>query len=101
VLREINIERRRVILERVGNERFIKEAQPEIVHADKDAGGERRLLRVKMDGDEDLVVVHVRCPSTAREYLIRVPPTMRTCRQAVAWTAGFDNPDDYAPVLET
>jgi hypothetical protein len=101
VLTESNMERRRIILERVGHERFIKEAQPEVIHTDKDAGGERRLLRVKMAGDEDLVVVHVRCPSTAREYLIRVPPTMRTCHQAVAWTAGFDNPDDYAPVLET
>jgi hypothetical protein len=32
---------------------------------------------------------------------VRVPPTMRNCRQAVAWTAGFDNPDDYEPIAET
>lgn len=101
VMAEQNIERRRVLLERVGNERFIREAKAQIIHADRDAGGERRLLRVPMPGDEDLVVVHVRCPSTAREYLIRVPPKMRTCHQAVAWTAGFDDADDYKPVVET
>jgi hypothetical protein len=26
---------------------------------------------------------------------------MKTCRQAVAWTAGFDDPDDYRPLVET
>jgi hypothetical protein len=54
-----------------------------------------------MKGDEDLLCVSVICPSTARQYVIRVPPTMLTCRQAVAWVAGFDNPDDYRPLIET
>jgi hypothetical protein len=30
-----------------------------------------------------------------------VPPAMRTCHQAAAWIAGFDNPNDYRPILET
>ncbi|MDB6133792.1 MAG: hypothetical protein JWM59_2035 [Verrucomicrobiales bacterium] len=42
-----------------------------------------------------------RCPSTGRRYLLPVPPAVRTCRAAAAWMAGFDNPDDYAPLLET
>jgi hypothetical protein len=33
--------------------------------------------------------------------MLRVPPTMTTCRHAVAWTAGFDDPDDYQPTVET
>jgi hypothetical protein len=61
----------------------------------------RKLLRVPMKGDEDLVCVLVICPSTSRQYILRVPPTMRTCRQAIAWTAGFDNADDYHPLVET
>jgi hypothetical protein len=43
----------------------------------------------------------VACPSTGRRYALRVPPTMRSCRQAAAWTAGFDNPDLYRPLIET
>lgn len=42
-----------------------------------------------------------RCPSTGRLYLLPVPPQIATCRAAAAWIAGFDNPNDYAPVLET
>lgn len=33
------------------------------------------------------------------EHRIRVPPTMRTAREAVAWTYGFDDPDDYSPTI--
>lgn len=101
VLGESNAELRRVLLERMGYERFLAQARAQVVDRDQDAGGERRLLRVPLTGDEPLVCVAVLCPSTGRQYLIRVPPTMRTCRQAVAWIAGFDNPDDYRPIKET
>ncbi len=101
ILNEQNAELRRVMIERIGFERFLGDANATVLDRDKDAGGPRELLRVKLEGDEDLVCVSVRCPSTARHYLIRVPPTVTTCRQAVAWTAGFDNPDDYNPVAET
>jgi hypothetical protein len=30
-----------------------------------------------------------------------VPPNMRTCHQAAAWIAGFDNPKDYRLVAES
>jgi len=93
--------RRRVLLERVGFERFLREVEAEVVDEDTDAGGERRLLRVAMQGDEDLVCVSVKCPSTGRQYLLRVPPRTRTCHEAVAWTAGFSNPHDYKPAIET
>jgi hypothetical protein len=101
VLGERNAERRRVLLERFGFERFMLAADATVVDRDRDAGGERHLLRVKLQGDEDLVCVSVSCPSTGRRYLLRVPPTMQTCRQAVAWTAGFDDPTLYKPLVET
>jgi hypothetical protein len=101
ILAERNAEVRRVMIERVGFEKFLREVKAEELDGDRDRGGERRLLRVPLADDEPIVVVSVHCPSTGRQYLVRVPPTTRTCRQAVAWTAGFDNPDDYAPVAET
>ncbi len=70
-------------------------------HSDADAGGKRTLLRVPLVNDEPLVCVSVFCPSTARQYLIRVPPDTLTCRQAIAWTASFENADDYRPTVET
>jgi hypothetical protein len=101
VLDESNAELRRVMLERMGYEAFIEQAQAQVLDRDFDPGGERRLLRVPMGQDEPLVCVAVQCPSTARRYIIRVPPTMRTCRQAGAWIAGYDNPDEYDPIAET
>lgn len=100
ILAEENAEKRRVLLERVGLERFLAEADATVLDEDRDAGGLRRLLRVPLAGDEDLVAVLVHCPSTGGRYLLRVPPSMLTCRQAIAWTAGFENPDDYRPLVE-
>jgi hypothetical protein len=101
IFREENIERRRVMRERIGNERFVRESAARVIDRDEDRGGERRLLRIRMDGEEDFVCVDVQCPSTGHRYILRVPPDMRTCRQAIAWTAGFVAPDLYRPVVET
>ncbi len=101
ILAEPNAELRRVMMERMGFERFLNEANPEVLDSDVAPGGWRKLFRVSLEGDEPLVCVSVGCPSTERRYLLRVPPTMATCHQAVAWTAGFDDPNDYAPIQET
>jgi hypothetical protein len=101
ILTERNAELRRVMIERFGFERFMSEARAEVLDRDCDAGGERRLLRVPMENDEPIVCVSVFCPSTDRQFFLRVPPTMTNCRSAIAWTAGFDDPGEYAPLIET
>jgi hypothetical protein len=101
VLNERNAEVRRVMMERLGYEKFLTDVDAEILHEDTDPGGVRRLVRIPLEGDEALVCLAVLCPSTARQYVLRVPPTMQTCHQAAAWVAGFDNPDDYQPIEET
>lgn len=101
ILRERNVTMRRILLERIGLVRFISEVNAEQLDADEDAGGPRLLLRIPFDGEDDLVCVVVRCPSTGQQYVVRVPPETQTCRQAIAWTAGFDNADQYHPLVET
>ncbi|MEZ6133786.1 MAG: hypothetical protein R3C53_02640 [Pirellulaceae bacterium] len=101
VLKQKNTELRRVLIERMGAERFMRDANPKVIDRDQDAGGERQLLRLPMENDEDFVCLSCSCPSTARHYLLRVPPTMRSCHQAAAWMAGFDDPKKYKPVIET
>jgi Domain of unknown function (DUF6745) len=101
ILKERNAEVRRVMLERVGYEQFLRQVEAETLDEDEDAGGPRRLLRVAVGQDEPLVCLAVHDPSTGRQYLLRTPPAMRTCHQAAAWIAGFDNPDDYHPLAET
>lgn len=101
ILRERNVAMRRVLLERMGLPRFIAETHGEEIDADYDVGGARRLLRIPFDGEGPLVCVVVRCPSTGQQYVLRVPPFIETCRQAIAWTAGFDDAKRYRPLVET
>ena len=101
ILQTVNVELRRVLMERMGYEVFMAQAQAQVLDTDTDPGGKRSLLRVPIAGDEPLVCLSVSCPSTEREYMLRVPPTILSCRQAAAWLAGFDNADEYQPVMET
>lgn len=52
------------------------------------------------DPEGRLVAVQVRCPSTGPEYLLRVPPDMTTCAQAVARTMGIEGAEEYGLVVE-
>ena len=100
-LAEKNAERRRVMIERMGYLRFAEESGARTLDEDTDCGGPRQLLRIQLSGDEPLVGLTCRCPSTGRQYFLRVPPTMKTCHQAAAWVAGYDNPAHYRPKIET
>jgi len=101
VLAEQNAERRRVLLDRFGYPRFMKETKAALLDEDRDAGGIRQLLRVDMKDDEPLVTLSCFCPSTGRQYFLRVPPKMNSCHQSAAWIAGFDDPELYRPSIET
>jgi hypothetical protein len=105
ILGQRNAELRRVILERVGMDDVLSRARAMVEDCDQDPGGIRRLVRIRLRGRfgraEDHSYLHCRCPSTGREYLLRVPPETGTCREAAAWLAGFDDPEAYLPVQET
>ena len=97
LVRTRNLELRRLLLDRIGYERFLDIAGTELVAQD-DFG---KLWRTELEIDnEPLHVVEV-INSTPdpdgsyRRYFLRVPPTSRTARQAVAWTFGFDNARQY------
>lgn len=101
ILEEENVELRRVLIERLGYETFLEQVGGLIRDRDTDSGGERQLIYVPFEDDEPLMVLRVTCPSTGHIHVLRVPPYLRTCHQAAAWIAGFDNPDSYNPAIET
>lgn len=100
ILAQDNAEVRRVMMERVGYERFLEEVGATVLDRDTDVGGERTLVRVELPGDEPFVAVCVGCPSTGRRYTLRVPPTITRAQAASAWLAGFDDAGAYQPVIE-
>lgn len=104
ILTETNAEIRRLMLERVGIDIVLSKAKAATIDSDKDAGGKRSLVQVRVNttfGQQTVRYLRCSCPSTTREYLLPVPPTTNSCKSAAAWLAGFSNPNDYQPVLET
>ena len=85
---------RRFLVARLGLRRLQRWVACEVI--DTDAGA--RLLKWDFARDEAVVGVEVRCPSTGEVYVLRVPPNVRTCNQALAWT--FNVPS-YGPLKET
>jgi hypothetical protein len=98
---EPNLEVRRVMITRFGLERFLSESGARKIGADECGV----LFYLEMDGDEALAIVKVvnstpEPDGTFKNYFLRVPPAMRTAREAVAWTFGL-SAQEYEPAIQT
>ena len=88
---------RRVLLEEFGYERFLRQSDYEVI----EKSGEQELVKINWHKQEEpLFLVKVRCATTGVFYTLRVPPTMKTVQEAVAWTFGL-KPEEYKPEKET
>jgi hypothetical protein len=97
-LREKDVEVRRVIQERMGG-RFVSAFGGQVV----DSGPRGTLYEVALPKDDPERVaryVQVRDTATARQYFLRVPPTIQTAEEAVAWTFQL-SVEDYHPEHES
>jgi Domain of unknown function (DUF6745) len=104
VARIDNQELRRVVLERMGWERFLATASAEV--RQQDDYGKLWATRVWIDGEAVQLVEVVNATaepdgSYRRYFFLRVPPTVYTARAAVAWTFGYDDSLSYRPTIET
>ena len=103
VLAEQNAELRRILIECMGADRFFSQLNATQVHSDIDrCGNPRALLRFKLNDAEVgyIQAVRVVCPTTGRVYHLGVPPTVKTCQEAVASTFKM-NFKEYAPERES
>jgi hypothetical protein len=92
-----NAEVRRVIQERMG-ERFMPEVGGKYI----DGGPHGVLYEVALPEDPERVAryVQVQDTSSSRYYFLRVPPTIQTAAEAVAWSFGLSI-EEYDPIQET
>jgi hypothetical protein len=98
---EPNAEVRRIMLERFGTERYIRESGAKVI----DSSDYGTLYRAELGDDEPLVMVCVTNSSPEpdgafKDYWLRVPPTIERARDAVAWTFGID-PKRYELAVQT
>lgn len=98
---EYNIEIRRILIERYGVQQYLLDTGAEIRQHDKFGS----LYVKEVRGDENIVMVHITNATPEpdgqyRTYFLRVPPTIRTALEAVAWTFGM-TADEYDPIVES
>src|SRR6266498_2679357 len=99
---EPNVEVRRIMIDRLGADRYLACAGAKLVDDDGEWG---KLWHLELSGDEPLVMVEVvnstpESDGSFKDYFLRVPPTMRSAHEAVAWT--FDmRPGDYRETMAT
>ena len=97
-----NIEVRRMLIERYGADNYLMDSGAELVHEDEYGA----LYRKEFEDDEPLVMVRVTNSTmepdgTYKNYFLRVPPDIETAREAVAWTFGMDDGQEYKPDQES
>lgn len=108
IMTEDNAEIRRIMIERMGEDRFLESANAKLVHEDKDdLDFPRKLWRVDFEGrrEDPWVAVQVvnstpEPDGSRRKFVIPVPPDIETCQQALAWTFGM-GADEYQPGQQT
>jgi len=98
---EQNVEIRRVMIDRYGQDRYLIDSGAKQLH--KDEWG--TLYRKELKDDEPMVMVKVKnstpeLDGTSKNYFLRVPPQIETARQAVAWSFGKES-EMYMPGVET
>lgn len=80
-----------------GYERFVEEVGATTVDVD----GEDSLIQLNPSGtNQPIQFVYVKDATSDKRYLLRVPPTMRRVREAIAWTFGMGE-REYRPEVET
>lgn len=97
-LNEPNLEVRRIIQERRGG-RFVTELDGHVL----DTGARGTLYEVRLPKDDPKEVaryVQVQDASSPRTYFLRVPPTVQTAGEAVAWTFSR-TVEEYHPERES
>ena len=105
IVAEPDISTRRTAIDRFGVTAFVKEAGT-VIDSDLDRQGQmRRLWQAPRQGDNPIILVEVvnstpEPDGSHRHHWLRVPPQIRRCQDAVAWTFGI-SPAAYEPTFES
>ena len=85
---EDNAEIRRIMIERMGTDRFLEGIGAKPVDMDDHEHNGLRSLMKAGDGDSAVAILVCSCPSTGRVYYMQVPAETKTCEEADVWLSG-------------
>ncbi len=84
IIKERNVTKRSAYLRLMGYDLFLSRLKH---YRTLDTEGDYALISIDLDGEnEPICLLKVKCASTGVFYVLRVPPEMVSCREAVAWT---------------
>lgn len=93
ILKERNAELRRVLIQEIGYDRIARELSSKTL----DSWQEYTLLRIAYNIDvEPILLLKMTCPSTGHIHALRVPPDMRSAREAIRWVNGGIDPEEFS-----
>ncbi|MGK7904842.1 MAG: DUF6745 domain-containing protein [Hormoscilla sp.] len=93
LLSEENAELRRVLIQGIGYDRICQELKATSL----DTWQEYELLRINANLDwERMHLLKMTCPSTGYIHAIRVPPNIRSARDAIKWVNWDIDPDEFS-----
>lgn len=93
LLDEDNAGLRRVLIQSIGYARICQELQA----MELDAWQEYTLLKIDAEADvESIVLLKMTCPSTGHIHILRVPPEMRSAREAIRWVNWDVDPEKFS-----
>ncbi|MCF2146992.1 hypothetical protein IQ276_011125 [Desmonostoc muscorum LEGE 12446] len=92
LLSEENAELRRVLIQGIGYARICQELQA----IELDTWAEYTLLKIEADVDEEpIYLLKMTCPSTQFIHALRVPPEIKSAREAVRWVNWGVDPEQF------
>lgn len=94
ILEERNAELRRILIQEIGYDRICQE----LCNITLDWWKEYSLLRltVRFDDPDPPFLLKMTCPSTGHIHALRVPPTIRSAREAIRWVNGGIDPEEFS-----
>ncbi|AFY53176.1 hypothetical protein Riv7116_0582 [Rivularia sp. PCC 7116] len=93
LLQERNAELRKILIQEICYSRILEELQA----IELDSYQEYTLLKINSDIDiEPIYLLKMICPSTGNIHVLRVPPQMKTAREAITWVNWGIPPEDFA-----
>ncbi len=92
LLEEKNAELRRVLIQGIGYARIVEQLQA----SELDSYQEYRLLKISNEIDvEPIYLLKMTCPSTEKIHVLRVPPDVKSAREAIAWVNWGIAPEEF------
>ncbi|RUR75278.1 DUF6745 domain-containing protein [Chlorogloeopsis fritschii PCC 9212] len=93
LLEEDNAELRRVLIQAIGYDRISQELKAQ----ELDVWQEYTLLCIDVDVDvEPICLLKMTCPSTGRIHVLRVPPEIKSAREAISWVNWGIDPEEFS-----